>query len=604
MTKAEFSSFESLFSITYGDAPSNPLNFAKNLYINGKEIKEIIIPKSTTSIGKYAFSGYCGIVAVPLILKSIAIDAGCSSNNKLFVYDDFSNNSISYIKGFKCFEPTPNSDMIFTNIKPYITFNNIKFFLSDGNELPYTKNEDGSYVVKRLHAGSNNQITIKYIDGEGNDQSCELSVTTKTPEFSITATSVTQSTVTVKAVTAESDITCTPTNLGVEHNNNKYNSLPVIIEGLHPEQIVRLYPFAYYDGELCKGSYKDVKTLEIAPTVGSRANITASSLEVSGYYTHGDATITDEQFEINGKTYKGSEIIATGLNPKTEYTVKYSLTANGMQYSGSRVFTTAALSMKTMQPKVISAGNVIVGAESNIDDDETNVGFEWRRTDWTNDFASNTGAAYMYNGQLEGYIRNLNTEKLWKYRPYYLSNSGIYYYGDWVGIDPANTSYFEATVHTYDQIKVEGNTALVKGYALRGTDPIKVQGFVYWKKVASAKAMDDRMYAKSVPSTAVTVESSGQIMNATLTNLDYDSEYTYVAFVTTIEGETFYGEERTFKTGEYPSGISGVMSDNASSESPTAIGYYDLNGRRIQNPEHGIYIIRYSDGSSRKFMKK
>ena len=39
-------------------------------------------------------------------------------------------------------------------------------------------------------------------------------------------------------------------------------------------------------------------------------------------------------------------------------------------------------------------------------DEETNVGFEWRREDWTEIVPSNTGGAYLYDGVIEGYIRN------------------------------------------------------------------------------------------------------------------------------------------------------------------------------------------------------
>ena len=93
-------------------------------------------------------------------------------------------------------------------------------------------------------------------------------------------------------------------------------------------------------------------------------------------------------------------------------------------------------------------------------------------------------------------------------------------------------------------------------------------------------------------------------MSATLKDLDYSSDYSYVAFVTTTEGKTFYGEEMTFTTGEDPTGIDEVSADNSSSEPASVLGYYDLNGRPVKNMQHGFYIIRYSDGTSRKVMKK
>ena len=180
-------------------------------------------------------------------------------------------------------------------------------------------------------------------------------------------------------------------------------------------------------------------------------------------------------------------------------------------------------------------------------------------------------------------------------RPYYLSNSGTYYYGDWVGLDPSNTSYFEPTVHTYATISIEGNTALVKGYALGGTDKVTVQGFKYWKSVAGARGMGD---VTSIPSDAMIVEASGQVMTASLTGLDYNATYHYVAFVTTSEGETFYGEEQVFSTEDDPTGIEGVRAD--ASEPATIVARYNIRGERIATPQEGVNILLMSDGSTKK----
>ena len=275
-------------------------------------------------------------------------------------------------------------------------------------------------------------------------------------------------------------------------------------------------------------------------------------------------------------------------------------------------FKTDALILVTEQPKVISIGNVIVSAQINVDPEETNIGFEWRRTDWDNTFASQTGSAVLLDGQMEGYIRNMNADKLWKYRAYYLSNSGTYYYGDWVGLDPSNTSYFEPTVHTYANISVEGNGALVRGYAMRGTDKVKVQGFKYWKTVAGANLREtaQRRAAAAVPDEAmteeVTISGAGQqMMSANLKGLDYNSTYHFVAFVTTEENETFYGEEQSFSTGDDPTGI--VEEEAEAGTEKTAaveIARYNMNGQRITTPQKGVNIIRYSDGQMKKVFIK
>ena len=181
---------------------------------------------------------------------------------------------------------------------------------------------------------------------------------------------------------------------------------------------------------------------------------------------------------------------------------------------------------------------------------------------------------------------------LWKYRPYYLANSGTYYYGDWVGLDPSNTSYFEPTVHTYDEITIEGNTALVKGYALRGTDGIKVQGFKYWKKAGTSV---HGMEKTNAPSNALTVEATGQVMTATLPDLAYNSDYEYQAFVTTDEG-TYYGEVMTFSTGADPTGIKNVTT----SSNHVSAGIYNVSGYKMQHLQKGFNIIVYKDGSRKK----
>ena len=312
-------------------------------------------------------------------------------------------------------------------------------------------------------------------------------------------------------------------------------------------------------------------TSSLHPTIEKLTN-TSSSLVVKPHSFKGDAGIGT--FEFMGQIIQEGDIVKySGLEPGASFSGQYYI---DMKYGKNESYSkrlyyyftlnTNDLILTTSQPKVISVGNVIVAAESNLDDEETNVGFEWRRIDWTDDFASNLGTAYLYNGTMEGYIRNLYTEKLWKYRPFYTSNAGNTYYGDWVGIDPTNTSYFEPTVHTYANVSVNGNSAEVKGYVQRGTDNVVSKGFAYWKQsqgVKSREAMSAPSMISSLPSNAKTIEVSGsqQVMTASLSNLEYETTYCYVAFVRTSEGDTFYGEEMTFTSGESPYTLGDVNGD-------------------------------------------
>lgn len=83
LTKAEFASIESLCKITFGNAESNPLCYAKHLYIDGHEVKDLVIPESVMSIGNYVFSGCSSLtsVTIPNSVTCIGDGAfrGCSS---------------------------------------------------------------------------------------------------------------------------------------------------------------------------------------------------------------------------------------------------------------------------------------------------------------------------------------------------------------------------------------------------------------------------------------------------------------------------------------------------------------------------------------------
>ena len=70
---------------------SNLLINAQHLYLNGQEIKDLVIPNSVTSIGKYAFSGCTDLtsVTIPNSVTSIGEDAflGCSGLTSVHITD-------------------------------------------------------------------------------------------------------------------------------------------------------------------------------------------------------------------------------------------------------------------------------------------------------------------------------------------------------------------------------------------------------------------------------------------------------------------------------------------------------------------------------------
>ena len=54
------------FFASYSNPYSNPLCCAQHLYLNGEEVKDLIIPNSVKSIGDFAFYGYDGLTSVTI----------------------------------------------------------------------------------------------------------------------------------------------------------------------------------------------------------------------------------------------------------------------------------------------------------------------------------------------------------------------------------------------------------------------------------------------------------------------------------------------------------------------------------------------------------
>jgi hypothetical protein len=133
---------------------------------------------------------------------------------------------------------------------------------------------------------------------------------------------------------------------------------------------------------------------------------------------------------------------------------------------------------------------------------------------------------------------------------------------------------------------------------MRGTDKITNQGFIYWESTAPYSL---RRKAASIPDGAKVIEVKGNVMTATLENLEYETTYCYVAFATTEEDETFYGEVQTFSTSFDPDGIEDIRAEEME---VAEVARYDIQGRKLDKPQHGLNIIRLSDGTTRKIMVK
>ena len=95
LTSVHISDIIAWCNIYFGHAYSNPLYYAHHLYLNGEEVKDLVIPNSVTHIGGYAFSACSGLTSVTIGngVKSIGNEAfrGCSGLTSVTIGNSVTN---------------------------------------------------------------------------------------------------------------------------------------------------------------------------------------------------------------------------------------------------------------------------------------------------------------------------------------------------------------------------------------------------------------------------------------------------------------------------------------------------------------------------------
>ena len=150
----------------------------------------------------------------------------------------------------------------------------------------------------------------------------------------------------------------------------------------------------------------------------------------------------------------------------------------------------------------------IIAAECNISENETGCGFEWRRYDAPDLVPSTFSPCFVADSMLAGRLEGLSANTYYKYRPYYRSASGTYYYGEWIAFGTADAYvYFEPIVYTAAP-EIKGTAVCLRGQALAGSEPVVRQGFEYWEEASPA------LSAKRVAGAVQTVLAEGTRMEA------------------------------------------------------------------------------------------
>lgn len=479
---------------------------------------------------------------------------------------------------------------------PGATIQNITY-----NGALLTHDGDGYYKLSDLEIAEDYYIDVKYtLDASNPNRTQHLKISTLTPTITISCNNSdrTQTTLGISCQ-ASSDETGTWTERGIFYSGEKHignKNGKVVIKKLDPNTTYDIRGYAMYNDKIFYSESETFQTKAIE--LDFETEIGPTSICCHGIYENGDVNIVECGYIVNNNNYTEGTVL-TGLDPDTDHEVSYYVRSeSGHTTSITKTIRTQGIKLTTLPPKGVSSTCSIVTATTNISENETKAGFQWKKYDAPTSLAPNEGYAAIYKEQLEGRIQNLQPTFYYNVRAFYKSAAGNYYYGDWVTFDPSDFSYFEPTVHTYEATKVGNNSAIVTGYVLAGTEDIMEQGFEYWttdtkeSKLICIKTMEENNVS--------TVVSTGQMMTATLTNLQPNTTYFFRSFVKTVSGTT-YGEEQTFITNT-STGI-GNIEVNAY-DIVVITGYYDLSGRKYNELQKGINIIRYSDGTTQKIIIK
>lgn len=236
--------------------------------------------------------------------------------------------------------------------------------------------------------------------------------------------------------------------------------------------------------------------------------------------------------EDNMKTVR-----TTGLTPGEQ--LSWKLDEENYGILSDKANETVTLTVE--EPKALSTTKARLLATAEEADDMEHFGFEWRRIDSSDLVKSKVVSSPLFNGTIVGTLNNLNPEVEYKYRPFYKSDNGEMFYGEWMGLFTGDADvFFEPEVYTKDAADITRVSALLAGIWFEGTDDFQEKGFEYWTVTGSK--------TRGVGSDAKKVVVSGNAMTATLEGLKAGATYGYRSYVKTTSGSTTYGEEKTFQT--------------------------------------------------------
>ena len=268
-------------------------------------------------------------------------------------------------------------------------------------------------------------------------------------------------------------------------------------------------PWVAYHGVIYKSETVRIKPSNYSSNTFPEAEVYPTSVNMKASSIIGtDRVVKRIWFLMNGKRY--DKFLLTGLDPETTYYATcVFIDDNGID-SINFAFITPPLQMGSSEVRTIKQNTVMFKGWSNMADEETGSGIEWERVNVEG--TTQQKPAYVFAGSMANIVNRIALSTPYRYRPYYRSQAGNVYYGDWkeFSITDAVGSY-EPILYNYGAVKVTPTTATVRGLVLQGNDDVTSQGFTYNVNAWNA----DKQY----------ISGSGQLMESTITGLKPNTGY-------------------------------------------------------------------------------
>ena len=607
LTSVNITDIAAWCGISFGNAGSNPLSSAHNLYLNGTKVTDLIIPNGVTGIGNFAFWNCNSLtsVTIPNSVTSIGSSAfsGCTGLTNVKINDisvwcgisfsDDASNPLSsahnlYLNGTKVTDLIiPDGVMSIRNYAFYDCTGLTSVVI--GNSVTTIGNNAFSKCSGLTSVTIHNSVTSI---GDWAFWSCSGLTSVIIPDgVTRIGNWAFNSCSGLTSVTIPNSVT----SIGTYSFSGCSGLQNIFLQSAIPPYIRTKYescgkeyftsttipiyvPFQSVDEYLssnCWGRYNIQSSLAVEKVLAP----TSVVMTLDDMYSANDDVDIVSVGVDGGEMIEGNTMEYIGLEPESEYAdVPIAiLLSSGDVVKTSVSFTTTALTLNTLPSKAVSSNTAILLAETNMSDSEVSCGFEWKRNDAPDDMAGTMVYCPVANGMMAGRLKGLKDDVYYKYRAFYKSSADNMHYGSWQYIFTGdNAVEFDPVLYTYAASSVSESGATLRGYALAGSDDFTEQGFEYWidsRVDNQQEAASAQMRAPVANAEHHRVQATGIAMKVGITGLDEGTVYKYRTYAK-IGQQTVYGAEMSFTTkGVWiePTALEGVVDADEASLKPRKV---------------------------------